>query len=94
MCRIEIKKGKAHLELRIEEDVQSHKKAFYMYMGSKRKTNKRVDLFLSGEGDLVTKDMEEFETLKVVFFSGFTTKVQSQASQISEPSAELRVLLF
>lgn len=43
-----------------------------MYMGSKRKTNKRVDLFLGGEGDLVTKDTEEFETLKVVFFSGFT----------------------
>ena len=86
MCSVEIRKGKAQLELRIEKDVQSHKKAFYMYIGSKRKANKKVGLVISEEGNLVTEDMEESEVLKVAFFSEFTTKVRSQASQVSEPS--------
>lgn len=47
--------------------MQSHKKVFYIYIGCKTKANRKVDLFLSGEGDLATQNMEESEAYKVFF---------------------------
>lgn len=68
MCRIEIRKGKAKLELRIEKMCRATRKpCIYIYLGRKAKPVKKVDLFLSREVDFVTKDMEEFAAYKVFF---------------------------
>jgi len=58
-------------------------------LAAKVRQIEKVGLVLSGEVDLVPKDVEKSDVLTVVFFSGFTTRFHSQASQVSEPSGRV-----
>lgn len=57
--------------MKLARDVKSKRKDFHNYTGSKSKTEENVGLMLNWREDLVIKDMEEAEILKVflLFFS-------------------------
>lgn len=59
VCSYEVRKTEVHLELNLENDVKGNKVGFY---SSKRKTR---NLLLGVARDLMTKDKEKMELLKI-----------------------------
>lgn len=58
-----MRKGKAHLELKLGRDRKGDQKGSCKYTGTKRKAEENVCLKLHGEGDQVTNGMEKVEVL-------------------------------
>lgn len=66
-----VRKARAHLELNLVTDVKGNRKDFYRYASSKR----QCAFLLNGAGELVTKDMEKFDILNVMFTLIFTDMI-------------------
>lgn len=62
------------LELNLVKDVKCHKKGFYSYINSKRKTREIRSLMMRGTGAQVVESMEKVEVLNAFFASVFTCK--------------------
>ena len=58
VCRNEIRKAKAQLELQLVRDVKGNK-GLYKYISSKRRIRKSVGPLLNGGGNLVTENAEK-----------------------------------
>ncbi|PKU42717.1 rna-directed dna polymerase from mobile element jockey-like [Limosa lapponica baueri] len=81
VCRGEMRKAKASLELNLTRDVKANKKGFFKYIGGKRKTGENVGPLLNEMGAMVTEDTEKAELLNAFFASVFTAQASPQESQ-------------
>jgi len=63
MCRNEIRKAKAQMELNLARDVKNNKKGFYSYIGQKRQAKERVPPLVNEKWELDTTDMEKADVL-------------------------------
>ena len=88
VCREEMRKAKAHLELNLAKDVKDNKKGFFKYSSSKQLVRKNVGPLLNKLGVLVTEDAGKAELLNACFASVFTTKAVPQESQALEVREE------
>ena len=56
VCREEVQKAKAQLELRLATAVKENKKSFYEYISGKRRTKENFHPLLDAAGDVTTED--------------------------------------
>ena len=82
VCREEVRKAKAQLELRLATAVKENKKCFHKYINSKRRTKENFHPLLDAAGNVTTEDKEKAEVLNAFFTSAFN-------SQISYPQGTL-----
>ena len=83
VCREEVRKAKAQLELRLATAVKEKKKSFYEYINGKRRTKENFHRLLDAVGNVTTEDKEKAGVLNTLFTSAFN-------SQISYPQGTLR----
>jgi len=67
LCRDEVRRAKAQLELNLARDAKSKEQGFYRYVSQKRKDKESVCLLMSKTGKLVTTDEEKAEVLNNFF---------------------------
>jgi len=72
-CREEIRKAKAHLELRLANVVKDNKKCFSKYINNKKRAKESLQHLLDVRGNIASKDEEMAEVLNVFFASVFTS---------------------
>ena len=72
MCRDEVRRSKARLELNLARDTKNNKKGFYRYVSQKKMVKERVPLLMSKYGNFVSMDEEKAEVLNNIFASVFT----------------------
>jgi len=82
VCREEVRKAKARLELRLATAVKEKKKSFYKYTSGKRRSKENLHPVLDAAGNVTTEDREKAEVLTAFFTSAFN-------SQISYPQGTL-----
>ena len=63
LCRAEIRRSKAQLEISLASAIKDNKKCFYKYVSSKRKTRESLHSLLDAEGNMVINDEEKAEVL-------------------------------
>ena len=56
LCRAEIRRSKAQLEINLASAIKDNKKCFYKYVNSKRKTRESLHPLLDAGGNMVTSD--------------------------------------
>jgi len=61
LCREEIRKAKAQLELRLGTVVRDNKKCFYKYINNKKRTKEHLHPILDARGNIANKDEEKAE---------------------------------
>ena len=83
VCREEVQKAKAQLELRLATAVKENKKSFYKYISGKRRSKENFHPSLDAVGNMTTEDKEKPEVLNTFFTSAFHR-------QISYPQGSLR----
>jgi len=69
LCRVEVRKAKAQLELRLATAVKENKKSFYKYINGKRRTKENFHPLLDTAGNVTTEDKEKAEALNTFFTS-------------------------
>ena len=74
LCRVEIRRSKAQLEIHLASAIKDNKKCFYKYVSSKRKTRESLHSLLDAGGNMVTSDKEKAEVLNAFFASVFNSK--------------------
>ncbi|KFO79625.1 hypothetical protein N303_03515, partial [Cuculus canorus] len=72
LCRDEVRKAKAQLELNLAREVKTNKKGFCRCINHKRKIKENVPPLATGNGDHVSTDDEKAEVLNNFFASVFT----------------------
>jgi len=75
LCKDEVRRAKAQLELSLARDAKNNKKGFYRYVSQKRKVKERVPTLMSNTGKLVTMDEKKAEVLNLfasVFAGNFS----------------------
>ena len=72
VCREEVRKAKAQLELRLATAVKENKKSFYKYIISKRRTKENFHPLLDAVGNVTTEDKDNAEVLNAFFTSAFS----------------------
>ena len=82
VCREEVRKAKARLELRLATVVKGNEKSFYKYINGKRRSKENFHALLDALGNVTTEDKEKAEVLSAFFTSAFN-------SQISYPQGTL-----
>ena len=82
VCREEVRKAKAQLELRLATAVKENKKSFYKYISGKRRTKDNFYPLTDAAGNVTTEDKEKAEVLNAFFTSAFN-------SQTSYPQSTL-----
>ncbi|KFZ50921.1 hypothetical protein N321_00760, partial [Antrostomus carolinensis] len=85
LCRGEVMKAKAQLELNLARDARKNKKGFYSYVNQKRKAKESISPLMSNNSDLVTTDEEKAEVLNNFFASVFTGNLSPHSSQVDGP---------
>jgi len=83
LCRVEIRKAKAQLELRLATVVRGNQKCFYKYFNNKKRAKENLHPLLDTRGNIVNKDEEKAEVLNACFASVFNS--QSGYSQGIQP---------
>jgi len=58
LCRDEVRRAKAQLELNLARDAKINKQSFYRYVNQKRNVKESVPSLMSKNGDLVLTDEE------------------------------------
>ncbi|KFR07593.1 hypothetical protein N306_10821, partial [Opisthocomus hoazin] len=81
LCRDEVKRAKAWLELNLARDAKNNKKGFYGYVSQKKKVKESVPPLMSKNGNLVSTD-EETEVLNKLIASVFTGKLSPCPSPV------------
>ncbi|PKU33295.1 rna-directed dna polymerase from mobile element jockey-like [Limosa lapponica baueri] len=89
VCRDEMRKAKASLELNLARDVKVNKKGFFKYIGGKRNRRENVGLLLNETGAMVTEDAEKVKLLNAFFASVFTAQASPQESQALEETEKV-----
>uniref|UniRef100_A0A8D0KSJ6 Reverse transcriptase domain-containing protein n=1 Tax=Strix occidentalis caurina TaxID=311401 RepID=A0A8D0KSJ6_STROC len=89
LCRAEIRRSKAQLEITLASAIKDNKKCFYKYVNSKRKTRESIHPLLDAGGNMVTSDEEKAEVLNAFFASVFNNKT-SCIEGIQPPQPEDR----
>ncbi|KFV69128.1 hypothetical protein N307_09661, partial [Dryobates pubescens] len=84
LCRNEVRKAKAQLELNLARDVKKNKKGFCRHIDQKRKVKENVPL-MSNSGELVSTDEEKAEILNNFFASVFTDNPSPPSSCVDGP---------
>ena len=82
MCRNEIRKAKAQMELNLARDVKNNKKVFFRYTEQERQAKESVPPLINQKGELTSSNMEEAEVLNEAFALVFIAR---QPSHISCP---------
>ena len=82
ICREEIRKAVAQLELPLATEVEENKKLFYKYICSKRRAKENLHPSQDMVGNITTENKENVEVLNAFFTSVFK-------SQISYPQGTL-----
>ena len=74
VCREEVQKAKAQLELRLATAVKENKKSFYKYINGKRRTKDDFYPLIDAAGNVTTEDKEKAEVLNAFFTSAFNSQ--------------------
>ena len=82
VCREEVRKAKAQLELRLATAVKENEESFYEYINGKRRTKENFHPLLDAVGNVATEDKEKAEVLSALFTFVFN-------GQISYPQGAL-----
>src|SRR5699024_5407127 len=75
VCREEVRKAKAQLELRLATAIKENKKSFYKYINDKRRTKENFHPLLDAAGNVTTEDKEKTEVLNAFFTSTFNRQI-------------------
>jgi len=82
LCRGEIRKAKAQLELRLATVVRDNEMCFCKYINNKMRAKERLHPLLDVRGNIANKDVEKAEVLNAFFASVFNSHIgYSQGSQ-------------
>ncbi|KFR09813.1 hypothetical protein N306_03128, partial [Opisthocomus hoazin] len=84
LCRDEVRKAKAQLELNLARDAKNNKKGFYRYVSRKKMVKESVPLLMSETGKLATADEEKAEVLNNFFASVFTGNLSPHPSRVDD----------
>jgi len=82
-CRDEIRKAKAHLELRLVTVIKDDKKCFYKYINNKKRVKESLHPLLDARGNIANNAEEKAEVLNASFASVFNS--QTGCPQGSQP---------
>jgi len=82
-CRVQIRKAKTQLELRLATVVRDNKKWFYKYVNSKKRAKENLHPLLDARGNIANKDEEKAEVLNAFFASVFNS--HTGYSQVVSP---------
>lgn len=74
-CSDEVRKAKAHLDLKPVRDMKGNKKGFLQVYQQQKEDRENVGLLLNEEGDLVMKETEKTEVFNAFFAFVFTEKM-------------------
>ncbi len=75
VCREEVRKAKAQLELRLATAAKENKKSFYKYISGKRRSKENFYPLLDAVGNVTTEDKEKAEVLNAFFTSAFNSQI-------------------
>ncbi|KAK4818300.1 LOW QUALITY PROTEIN: hypothetical protein QYF61_010762 [Mycteria americana] len=84
ICREKTRKAKAPLELKLASVVSDHKKGFFRYVNSKRRSKENIGLILVEDGRLTNRDEEKAEAFNASFASVFNNTDRPWAARSPE----------